>query len=685
MKNKSIYQILVFILAFIFFQFRAKAQTDEEQLKLIEKHIENLDLSADYNELSEYLSKTKSNKININKATPFQLYSLGFLSYEQIKAIINHRKKYGDFISINELQTIDSMTEDVIKKLKLHIVFIETDEKLNLFKSLKNSKKNLVIISKISTPLSKGYIDTSLDSADRFKGSPFISRIKFKSDYNEKLILGFNAEKDAGEEFFSGANKKGYDFYSGFIFIKKNKKIKSFVLGDYKADFGQGLVLSGGFNTSKNALVTNLKKSNLGIRPYNSFNENDFLRGSAITLNFKNTELSFLVSKNKIDAAFDTVITNYSEEIFIKSINETGYHRTAKEILNKNNSAEFIIAQNITHTRKNLSIGFTSLYCKTDYNREPGFRLYDKYYFASKDFFKGGINWDYYYKNFNFFGEVAAASNKSTGTICGANISLGNFADFSTVYRNYSKKFIPNYTNAFSENSKPMNENGFYSGILIFPSSKLQFSAFYDFYQMPWYTYFVDGANKGNDAFFEAKYEPDKSNLIYFRIRKKSELYNSDEGNFNNLNNEEKTTMRIHAEKSFSPVITAKFRVEFSNIKSAAGTVNKGNLFFTDITLKKIAFPVSANMRFTLFNTSDYSSGIYAMENDLLYSWSVPKFYDSGAKFYILLKMKYGKFNIQYKYSFLKYYNKNTIGSGNSEINSDNFQENSLLLNYRID
>ncbi|NUM32545.1 MAG: helix-hairpin-helix domain-containing protein [Bacteroidetes bacterium] len=679
--NKYLLQLIFLILVF---QFKAIAQTDDEQLKIIEKHIENIDFAGDYNELSDFIGKKNKEKLNINKVTPFQLYSLGFLSYNQINSIINHRKKYGDFVSLNELQTIDSLPEDIIKKLKLHLFLNETYEKFNILKSLNESEKNLSIFSKVTTPYSKGYIDKNIDSANKFLGTPFISRIKFKVDYNEKLMVGFNAEKDAGEEFFTGSNKKGYDFYSGYFFIRNTRKFESFAIGDFKADFGQGLVISGGLNTGKNALVTNIKKTNTGIRPYNSFNENDFLRGSAVTFCINKTRITFLISKNKNDATFDTINNSGSDMIFIKNIDPIGYHRTAKEIANKNSHSEFMTAQNLTYTLQNLNIGLTSLYRKSLYGNTPNDMLYNKYYFTSSQFYKVGLNWDYYYKNINFYGESAISNNKSAASICGVNISIGDFADISTIYRNYSKDFIVDYTNAFSENTKPMNERGLYSGILIFPSSKIQLSAFYDFYKMPWYTYFVDGTGMGNDGFFEAKYQADKTNLIYFRIRKKTELKNYNEGYFNSLKNEEKTYIRIHAEKEFSPVITAKFRIEISKIKPQTGVLSKGFLFFTDLSLKKAGNPLSINSRFTLFNSTDYSSGIYAMENDLLHTWSVPKFYDSGAKFYILLKVKFKKINVQYKYSYIKYYNKQTIGSGLSEINSNNVQENSLLLNYTI-
>lgn len=666
----------------LFFSIKIKAQTEDEQLNIIEKHIENSEFSADFNELYEFLNTSKTQKININAATPFQLYSLGFLNYNQIKAIINHRKEFGDFLSPIELQTIDSLPIETLNKLILFIEFSSKPEKINLKSAFLKSDKKISILSKYSIPQSIAYYDSTLSDKYRFIGSPLLSRMRFSANFENKLQIGINGEKDPGEEFLQGINKKGYDFYSGYLLIKNRRIIKTAILGDYKADFGQGLVLSGGFNTGKNALITNIKKNNTGLRHYSSFNENDFFRGVATTLNLKKTELTVLVSGKKKDANFDTVISQTNKNIYIDYLDESGYHRTNDEIFNKKNVFEFVVAQNLNYTKKNYRFGITSLFRHNNFESQKSEMLYNKYFFNSKTFFKTGLNWDYYFKNINFFGEGATASNRSYGMLCGTNISLGSIADFTSVYRYYSKSFIWNYSNAFSEKSNSVNETGFYTGIIIFPKKKLKLSAFADFYKFLYYEYYTDGVARGDDFFAEVKYEINKENMIYFRYRTKSKLRNIEEFNYNSLDYDNKTSFRVHAEKSFSKVINANFRFELSEYKTVAGSMFRGDLLYVDFTFKNQKFPLSINSRYTVFNVDDYSSRIYVVENDLLYTWSVPAFYDSGSKFYILLKLNYQKLILQYKFSIIKYYNKSAIGSGNTLIKSDKIQENGLLIQF---
>jgi hypothetical protein len=78
----------------------------------------------------------------------------------------------------------------------------------------------------------------------------------------------------------------------------------------------------------------------------------------------------------------------------------------------------------------------------------------------------------------------------------------------------------------------------------------------------------------------------------------------------------------------------------------------------------------------------DYNALIYAVENDVLYSWSVPGFSGSGTKFYFLGKYHFKDLIIQCRYAFTNYYDRKTIGSGYSLINANKLHEINLLISY---
>ena len=58
--------------------------------------------------------------------------------------------------------------------------------------------------------------------------------------YKNLLQFGVVGDKDAGEQFFSGAQNLGFDFYSIHLFARNVGRIKALALGDFTVNMGQG-------------------------------------------------------------------------------------------------------------------------------------------------------------------------------------------------------------------------------------------------------------------------------------------------------------------------------------------------------------------------------------------------------------------------------------------------------------
>ena len=73
----------------------------------------------------------------------------------------------------------------------------------------------------------------------------------------------------------------------------------------------------------------------------------------------------------------------------------------------------------------------------------------------------------------------------------------------------------------------------------------------------------------------------------------------------------------------------------------------------------------SMNMRFQYFETEGYNSRIYTYENDVLYNYSIPSFFDKGYRIYINISHDFGKkLTIWSKLSSTIYPEKSGMGSG---------------------
>lgn len=90
--------------------------------------------------------------------------------------------------------------------------------------------------------------------------------------------------QDSGEPFFAGCNKWGYDYYSFYAVARNLGRVKSLVVGRYKARFGMGLVMNANFSFGK---IFALASPNIGnsISPQTSRSESAYLQGAATTVN----------------------------------------------------------------------------------------------------------------------------------------------------------------------------------------------------------------------------------------------------------------------------------------------------------------------------------------------------------------------------------------------------------------
>jgi len=278
----------------------------EERLNLedlIEEIARNSDLDIDYTLLYEDLLLLEEDPININSATMEDLQRLRFLTEFQARNLISYILQHGPILSLFELQLIEGLDEKTIRMLLPFILIEEAQpsEQEPLLSSIKKGKHQLILRADQILEEKMGYASIS-DSAyeanpnSRYLGSPLKGVLRYRYHYKDRIYWGVTAEKDAGEEFFSGSNKQGFDFYSGHLLVNDIGKIKTLALGDYHLRFGQGLTLWSGISYGKTPYVLSIKKRQYGITKYSSTEENRFLRGVGTTISLKDLDVSALIS-----------------------------------------------------------------------------------------------------------------------------------------------------------------------------------------------------------------------------------------------------------------------------------------------------------------------------------------------------------------------------------------------------
>ena len=74
-------------------------------------------------------------------------------------------------------------------------------------------------------------------------------------------------------------------------------------------------------------------------------------------------------------------------------------------------------------------------------------------------------------------------------------------------------------------------------------------------------------------------------------------------------------------------------------------------------------------MRLLYFETDSYNSRLYAYENDVLYGFSIPAFFDKGFRYYTNVNYDVSKkLSIWLRLARTTYLNRQTVGSGLDEI-----------------
>ncbi|HNZ42662.1 MAG TPA: helix-hairpin-helix domain-containing protein [Bacteroidales bacterium] len=666
---------------------------DEQVQQQIENYSEQTEAEIDYVDMLADLEYFLKHPVNLNRADYEELTALKILNEIQINNLIDHIQKNGKLLSVYELQSVQGFDVDLISRLLPYITIGPENERQTFnFKDLLRYGKNDVFIRyQRGLEKSKGY-EKSDTTEPHYLGSPDKLYVKYRYNYINKVLFGFTAEKDAGEQFFKGINKYGFDYYSGFVNVRNIGIIKSILVGDFNVQFGQGLTLWTGLSFGKGSEPVNIKKLGRGISPYSSSYESGFMRGTGFTIGFKNFELSAFYSKKNIDASLNGSDTLDNDEFYITSITESGYHYTQSLADKKNTLNQQVYGGHLAYKTRKINIGVTAygMHLAAELLKEQ--QPYNMFDFKGKNNFNIGIDYSYIFRNFNLFGETSYSRNKYNpkggwATINGLMVSLDRYVSLVVAYRHYQRNYQSMFASPFLESGNAYNESGFYTGLSIRPHYRVMINAYADFYSFPWLRYLVNSPSKGFDCNLQLQYKPTKKINIVLRYKYENKQTNSDDEDaaidypvpYTRQNYRFQVTYPVSASLNMGN------RVEVSRYKNHTADPEYGYMIYQDIRYKSNKFPLAASFRFALFDTKSYDTRMYAYENDVLYAYSIPSFYGKGIRYYLMLKYKLGRhIDIWLRFAQTFYNDRNVIGSGWDEINGNKKSEIKAQVRFKF-
>jgi hypothetical protein len=141
--------------------------------------------------------------------------------------------------------------------------------------------------------------------------------------------------------------------------------------------------------------------------------------------------------------------------------------------------------------------------------------------------------------------------------------------------------------------------------------------------------------------------------------------------------------IRTHINFKINAAVTVRTRVEMVWFARRQLDAQTGYLAFADCIVKPMMKRYSGGIRLQYFETEGYDSRIYAYENDVLYSFSIPVIYDRGFRYYV--NFNYGisrNTTLWLRWAQTVYKDKAAIGSGLDEIAGNKKTEVKLQLQY---
>ncbi|MFZ4524397.1 MAG: ComEA family DNA-binding protein [Chlorobium sp.] len=622
----------------------------------LQKLLDKAESEVNIERLLELTDELKKNKIALNEADPDELHQLPWLKSTDVQALVDWRREHGTIHSLHEL-------ESVLGKEKTASIapYVRLQPERTLRKTLtpKAVEVDGSLYSRLfwETTPRKGILNGKY-AGENYK---LYHRAEFSVPHIKASLV---QEKDIGEPDRA-------DFTSFSINAYDLGLMKSAVLGSYKLNFAQGLLIGQGRYVSKGADPTgSVQLFSKQILPYSSSSEFGFFQGAATTLQLDPLDVTLFYSANHLDAIINSsgVITSFST---------SGYHRTELEISRKDNIVETLSGANILYHYQTGIVGgkvggsvlhygyalpFDELEPNTAVSTLSSSTLY-------------GLETDLSFRKLGLFAEAAfSRAPEDASWTAGAEYELLHGITTVAALRRYGVNYFSPFAGAFAERgSGASNEHGYYIGVNAKVSDRLAVGAYYDRFTFP-----VLGSNSpypsdGNDSrlFVTWKQSPLLAWSMQVQHKYKEEQKNQGTSKIALWTPLPQITNRcqLDCDITVSGRVHSRTRGEVKSVVKeylAGDQPFYGRMLYQQVVYNAGNYGLKG--RFTVFDTNDYDAAIYAYEDDLPLTSSLGVYDGQGKSLFLVATwkaMKQMKLGARYEKTW--YSDREVCGSGNDE------------------
>lgn len=665
---------LLIVGCLVIFPWVASAQQDSvvpavEDLLLesLEERMAEVEDAADFSDEVEQLLQYQFQKINLNDMPAEVAYTLLGLSDYQYYQLQLYIEMYGELVTLYELAAVDGFSRADVERIWNRVEVLPARKGRKPFADFfRRSKSTLLLRYGQVLERQAGYESSYRNG---YLGSPQHLSFKYSFQSGEHFSLALAGEKDAGEAFFRGGQKQGFEHYSFFVNVKNMGVLKNCVIGDYTLSFGQGLVMGGRSMGSRGGGAAQVRRFPQLLRATAPMNEGDFLRGAAVVLGNAYYTGTIFYSHRFFDGKVS--VDEEGTEWFAGSLSPTGYHRTASEVATKGTARNRIYGAHFQLKRRIFEAGATVTNTQFVTAVSPASEPYRKYGFSGKSVCNAAADYKVILYKTILFGEAAVSvcgGRPGLAVLQGAIFDPDPRSKLSVLFRYYDRSYIALQGSGFGAGGGS-NEWGAYVAADFVTGRRTALNLFADYYRFPWLRYRVDSPSGGFD--FGAVFSVSASkylslNLKYRFAQREQNVRLTDY--YQSVTSVRKHRFRCAVECSPTGWLQLKTEADYAVNAAASANARNGLLLFQDVAVKVEKWDFAVKARVAFFQTDSYDERLYAYESDLLYTFTVNSYYGKGVRYYLTASYGYAFFDIQLRFSQTYYDDRTIISSGPSQI-----------------
>lgn len=544
---------------------------------------------TDYEQLYDDLLYLASHPVDINNATDEELAQLPFLTPQQRDDIRYFTYRYGGFHDITELQLINSLADYDIRNMEPFVVIrpknrepgTKGEEQTRWAERLKDKYKH-------TATLRADYRSTA-------EQSPYYLTLRYQMSAGKLLKAGFSATKFAGEQW----ERKGFNHYGVYAdFRDLNRVVSRLVVGDYRADYGCGLLVSSRWMNTIQQLMSG--SGGTGLRARSSASKSGtYFTGAGITLK-------------------PSVKSDISVFYSFRHIAERDTNQHA-------------IGMHAGYEWEHVKIGATILGRIAGAVKPYSDLPYTANYNTESRTITGGIDYALHFKKVDFNGETAfmphAVATQNT-------LAVSPFARMRLMLmqRYYSPRFDNIFAHSYSSFSRINDEAGLYIGISYNINNRWLLRAYADGYATRFLKSRIYEPSTGFDYMVQVSFEPRRQTNLDLRLRWKraEENYTSPEAPIRNAATIDKGTLRFTVTHD-AGALRSTSQIHGTLALHQHGSTTLGAALSQSIAYQYRTLNLSAQL--TAFQATDYDNRIYTYERDVLYAFSMPMLYGTGLRY----------------------------------------------------